>query len=230
MRHLPAKRRKTSPTAIGRTPPCGLGGATRPAPADRSNLRTGLSLCSRLTKPAKCSCRLLAAPGGPASRKCCARRPHGPGALSQLLQGNLIGQREGINVHRWHGLDRVQSPQRRDAFRSVGAEAGSKKGVAGFTVKALRGHSKLLIKQAVFWGWLLETVVPKTTSLTFGIALQAINCVGCSSTAVPATNPWRGAQHTLREHKQFGQLWHHCCARRRRGLAPGRGPRGSALQ
>ena len=93
---------------------------------------------------------------------------------------------------------------------TVSGEAGSKKGVAGFTVKALpgQGHSKstslLLIKLAVFWGWLLETVVPKTTSLTFGPALQAINCVGCSSTAVPATTPWRGAQHTLREHKQFG--------------------------
>jgi hypothetical protein len=84
MRHLPARRRRSSPTAMGRTPPLGLGKATKPAPASTgATLGGARPWISKLTTAARCATTLSLHPVTQASRRCCMRRPVGPGAVSE---------------------------------------------------------------------------------------------------------------------------------------------------
>ena len=83
IRHLPVSRRRISPTAIGRTPPFGLGTATSPAPASTGAIKGQAWPCAiKFTRRAKWTTRLCVEPGAPASRRCWMRRPEGPGAVS----------------------------------------------------------------------------------------------------------------------------------------------------
>ena len=82
IKHLAVKRRKTSPTAIGRTPPVGLGRATRLAPAKLGATAGQAFPCaSKLTTPQSCWRKASVEPAAQASRKCWTR-PEGPGAVS----------------------------------------------------------------------------------------------------------------------------------------------------
>ena len=185
---------------------------------DRSDLSTGLSLRKQVDQASQVLQQAAGGPGRPGFAQVLHAEATWPrSAVSRELpqdtrhhvRGNLVGQGQGIDVNGRHGLDGVQSTQCRDGVRSIWAKAGRKKGIAGFTVKALpgQGHSKimllLLAKLAKFRGWLFEAVVPKTASLPLGPALQTIHSVGCGSTAVPSAASRWGAQHTLGEHEQF---------------------------
>ena len=75
-RHFPVKRRRSSPTAIGRSPPFGLGTATRRAPARKGATALQASpRASKLTKAVSCSTSPVDDPGRQASSKCWTRKP-----------------------------------------------------------------------------------------------------------------------------------------------------------
>ena len=81
--HLLASRRSTSPTAMGRTPPKGLGNASREAPAKVAATSGQAAPCtSRFRTAARCEYKASEQPKAPASRKCCTHKPEGPGAVS----------------------------------------------------------------------------------------------------------------------------------------------------
>ena len=80
-RHLLVNRRKTSPTAMGRTSPFSFARATKLAPAKCIDSERGpLPLAKMLTTDSNaCRAAPCSAPQT-ASSKCWARRPEGPGA------------------------------------------------------------------------------------------------------------------------------------------------------
>ena len=114
IKHFAVGRRRTSPMAMGRTPPFGFGTATRPAPA-RTGATAGQArpCASRFTSCVRCSTVLWAMPGGPASRRCCTRSPEGPGAVSA---GKLC---------------KALATQSSGSSSASGREAGSEVGVGG---------------------------------------------------------------------------------------------------
>ena len=83
MRHFPVRRRRISPTAMGRTPPLGLGSATKPAPASTGATKSGARpWASKLTTPVSWERNASLLPATQASFRCKMRRPDGPGAVS----------------------------------------------------------------------------------------------------------------------------------------------------
>ena len=98
MRHFPVSRRSTSPMAIGRTPPCGLGMATKLAPATRGAAALwALPEANKVTTPASCSRRLSRPPGQHASRRCWTRSPEGPGAVAAGKLRNALATASGTS-------------------------------------------------------------------------------------------------------------------------------------
>ena len=79
--HLPVRRRRSSPTAMGRSPPFGFGTATRRAPVRNGATAAQASpRASKLTRAVSCASRPADDPGRQASSKSWTRRPEGPGA------------------------------------------------------------------------------------------------------------------------------------------------------
>ena len=84
--------------AMGRTPPCGLGMATKLAPAKSgaASLQARPD-ASNVTTPASCTRRPSRPPGQQASRRCCTRRPEGPGAVAEGKLCNALATASGIS-------------------------------------------------------------------------------------------------------------------------------------
>ena len=103
---LPVSRRSSSPIAISRTPPFGLGTATRLAPANAGAAAAqARPWARRLTTAVSELLQPFAAPGKKASRRCCARRPEGPGAVAAGKVCNALrtssGESSGATGSSW---------------------------------------------------------------------------------------------------------------------------------
>ena len=108
-RHLLVNRRKTSPTAMGRTSPFSFARATRLAPAKCIDSERGpLPLAKMLTTDSNaCRAAPCSAPQT-ASSKCWARRPEGPGAedlenACRKMRISSAGIRQPPRVSQWRG-------------------------------------------------------------------------------------------------------------------------------
>ena len=78
-----ARQRRISPTAIGRTPPWGLGRTTCPAPANTGAKKSGaLPWASKFTTAVSWERKASLLPATFASFRCWTRSPLGPGAVS----------------------------------------------------------------------------------------------------------------------------------------------------
>ena len=83
IRHFAVRRRKISPTAMGRTPPLCFGRATKLAPARLGATESQACPWARMfTTPQSCWRKASVEPAAQASRRCWTRRPEGPGAVS----------------------------------------------------------------------------------------------------------------------------------------------------
>ena len=81
---------------MGRTPPLGFGKATSPAPAKTGATKSGARpWANKLTTAQSCANKASLPPTGQASRKCCTRKPEGPGAVSA---GNFRRQRANNSI------------------------------------------------------------------------------------------------------------------------------------
>ena len=220
IKHLAVNRRRISPTAMGRTPPAGLGSATRLAPA-RLGATAGQAwpCASKLTTPQSCCSKASADPAAQASRRCWTRRPDGPAAVSAGKLRNALAMASGTSTGAkgWAASGRVVgggwagwSAWRACVVAAVcGQSPCESKALQAFPVEALPcqccGETALLRGAGLFMvppaKW--TTGVPKALPFAMLPLVKAIQRVGGTGFGMLPSPAWRDAQDTAGQHQEF---------------------------
>ena len=219
MRLLAVRRRRISPTAMGRTPSLVFGTTTRPAPAMTAAASVqARPWARRLAAAASCSRKPTEAPGEQASRRCWARRPEGLGAVAA---GKALKARPTTSRTISGATGNSCSPGRtgsgcvgwssRTAMVSAvsGAKPVARRVAQAFPSKPSR-TSAVAISRRSCWkegtarsAARLGAGIPKLLTSAILPAAQPIQCIcSCRPRMLLATS-WGGIQHSLEQHKEL---------------------------